>query len=132
MKKQTKTSKKKNKGGRIPKEIDWEAVDELLKIQCTGEEIAVVLKISYDTLERRVKQVHNMSYAEYSAIKRAAGYASLRRAQFKMAQTIPSMAIWLGKQYLGQSDKIDHLTNNEPITDIKVTIVEKSVKNLNK
>jgi hypothetical protein len=29
---------------------------------------------------------------------------SLRRAQFKLAETNASMAIFLGKQYLGQKD----------------------------
>ena len=32
---------------------------------------------------------------------------SLRRLQFRMAEKSPAMAIWLGKQYLGQTDKID-------------------------
>ena len=33
------------------------------------------------------------------------GKASLRRTQFRMAETSAAMAIWLGKQYLGQKDK---------------------------
>jgi len=32
------------------------------------------------------------------------GKASLRRTQFKLAQTHPNMAIFLGKNYLGQVD----------------------------
>ena len=31
---------------------------------------------------------------------------SLRRTQFKLAEKNPTMAIWLGKQYLGQRDNI--------------------------
>lgn len=29
---------------------------------------------------------------------------SLRRSQFRIAETNATMAIWLGKQYLGQKD----------------------------
>ncbi len=32
---------------------------------------------------------------------------SLRRTQFKLAEKNPTMAIWLGKQYLGQRDNIE-------------------------
>ena len=32
---------------------------------------------------------------------------SLRRSQFRIAETNPTMAIWLGKQYLGQKDRAD-------------------------
>src|SRR5208337_3813320 len=35
---------------------------------------------------------------------RALERISLRRLQFLQAQTSPAMAIWLGKQYLGQTD----------------------------
>lgn len=36
--------------------------------------------------------------------KSAGGKMSLRRYQFELAKKNASMAIWLGKQYLGQSD----------------------------
>ena len=32
---------------------------------------------------------------------------SIRRAQLKMAQNNPTMAIWLGKQFLNQLDRIE-------------------------
>lgn len=35
------------------------------------------------------------------------GKASLRRLQWKSAQSNPVMQIWLGKQYLGQADKLE-------------------------
>ena len=34
-----------------------------------------------------------------------AGFISLRRKQFELAEKSPAMAIFLGKQYLGQTDK---------------------------
>ena len=91
---------------RPKKPIDFNLVDKLLMIQCTGEEIAACLNIDYDTLEARVKQLFKMSFSDYSVLKRAGGKASLRRMQWKKAESGDStMLIFLGKNYLNQSDK---------------------------
>lgn len=37
----------------------------------------------------------------------AKGKASLRRTQFKLAEKNPSMAIFLGKNLLGQTDRVE-------------------------
>lgn len=93
-------------GGRPKIEVDWSKVDAMCQIQCTGEEIASVLDISYDTLERRCKDDKECSFADYIGEKKQGGRASLRRKQWKLAESgNPTMLIWLGKQYLGQSDK---------------------------
>lgn len=97
-------------GKRGPKltEVDWQLCQNLLRIQCTGEEISGAMGMSYDTLERACKRDHGMKFAEYSELKRAEGKASLRRAQWKAAQEgNPTMLVWLGKQMLGQRDKKD-------------------------
>lgn len=47
-----------------------------------------------------------MKFSDVFNLKRSAGKVSLRRSQFKMAETNPTMAIWLGKQYLGQRDNM--------------------------
>jgi len=94
-------------GGRPHIEIDWKLVSNLLRIQCTGEEIAGAVGCSYDTLERACKREQEMSFAEYSEQKRAEGRASLRRNQWKAAENgNPTMLVWLGKQMLGQTDVI--------------------------
>ena len=96
----------KNRGGRPKKRIDFELVDRLCAIQCTGEEIASVLNVSYDTLERRVKEKFGVSFADYFEEKRGKGRVSLRRMQWKKAEKgDTTMLIWLGKQYLKQTDK---------------------------
>ena len=88
--------------------IDWDKVDAMCKIQCTGEEIASVLNISYDTLERACKREKSMSCADYIGQKREGGKASLRRRQWQSAQDgNATMLIWLGKQYLGQRDRFE-------------------------
>lgn len=86
-------------------EIDTEQFKKLCAIQCTLEEIASWFKCSEDTIERWCKRELNMSFADAFKTWSADGKISLRRTQFKMAETVPSMAIWLGKQYLGQKDQ---------------------------
>lgn len=86
--------------------IDWEVVDAMCKIQCIGEEIASVLNVSYDTLQRACKKEKEVKFADYIEQKRKAGHASLRRKQWSLVDKGNAvMCIWLGKQYLGQKDK---------------------------
>ena len=85
-------------------EINWEQVNQMCGIQCTGEEIASVLGVSYDTLQRRCEEEHNMGFAEYFRLKGAAGKASLRRKQYQTAMDgNVTMLIWLGKTWLNLS-----------------------------
>lgn len=101
-----------NKGGRPKIQLDFETVDKLMAIQCTGEEIASVLNVSYDTLERRIKEEHGLSFADYFAQKSGVGRASLRRRQFQLAEGgNPTMLVWLGKQWLNQKDRSEIDTN---------------------
>lgn len=110
------------KKGRPKIEINWDEFDKLCHIQCTLEEIASWFKCSIDTIERRCKQEHNMLFADYFKKKSAGGKISLRRAQFKVANAgNPALLIFLGKQYLGQSDKqqLEHTgKNDQPISII--------------
>lgn len=94
--------------GNITKVVDWDVVGDLCKLQCTGEEIASFLDISYDTLERHCKEDHDIKIGDYIKEKRQSGNVSLRRRQWLLAQSgNATMCIWLGKQYLGQKDKND-------------------------
>ena len=95
----------KNKGGRPKLHIDVDQFEQLCALQCTEEEIASVLHVSVDTLERFCKAEYKQCFAEIYEEKRNVGRTSLRRSQWKMSETNPTMAIWLGKQYLGQTDK---------------------------
>ena len=95
----------KKRSGPPRKEIDYEKLDKLCAIQCTGEECASILGMDYDTLNNHLKEDKGVGFSDYFKEKSATGKMSLRRKQFAMAETNPTMAIWLGKQYLGQRDK---------------------------
>lgn len=100
----------KNKGGRPPVKIDQETFEKLCGIQCTLNEIAGFFDCSHDTIERWVKSTYEgKTFGEVFEDKRSSGLISLRRNQFRQAENNPTMAIWLGKQYLGQKDIL--LTN---------------------
>ena len=92
--------------GRPKIEINWEEFDKLCALQCTLLEFAAYFNCSDDTIERRVKEKHSVTFAEYYDQKRGSGKISLRRKQFQTAMSgNPTMLVWLGKQWLGQKDK---------------------------
>jgi len=99
--------------------LDLDKIDKLCHIQCTGEEIAGILDMDYDTLNRKLKQETGLKFTEYFKKKSAGRKASLRRRQFAMSETSPTMAIWVGKQYLGQRDKQEIEQTNTNI-DLKL------------
>ena len=88
-------------------EIDDDQFKKLCAIQCTLGEIASWFKCSEDTIERWCQRTFEMSFADAYKTFSADGKISLRRTQFRMAEHNVSMAIWLGKQYLGQRDLVE-------------------------
>lgn len=121
-KKAAKKKTAKKAVGRPLIEIDWGSVDKMCLIQCTGEEIASVLNISYDTLERACKRDKKENFADYIAQKKEGGKASLRRKQWKLVESgNATMCIWLGKQYLGQKDKQDFSSEDGSMTPLTIT-----------
>ncbi|MEL7610846.1 MAG: hypothetical protein AAGU74_15240 [Bacillota bacterium] len=93
---------------------EWKIFEELCNIQCTMQEICRVLGVTDKTLTRLVKEKYGTSFSAAYRKFAEGGKASLRRYQFNLAQKNATMAIWLGKQYLGQRDI------QEVITDGKV------------
>jgi hypothetical protein len=105
------------------KHIDWQLVDGLLEINCTGEEIATVIGVDYDTLASHCKDEKGMLFSEYIKKGNEQFKVSLKRMQYRSARgtstanpdgtvrvIIPpstTMQIWLGKQYLGQRERIE-------------------------
>lgn len=90
--------------GRPRIQLDKEEFESLCELQCTREEIAGFFKCSEDTVERWCVREYSENFAAVFAKKRVGGKISLRRTQFRLAEKSAAMAIWLGKQYLGQHD----------------------------
>lgn len=102
-----------NPPGRPLKEINWEQFEQLCALQCTQSEIASFLKINPETLSIRVKSHYGEGYPDAYKKYSEVGKCSLRRYQFVLSKKNATMAIWLGKQWLGQRD-----TSKEEIKDI--------------
>jgi hypothetical protein len=99
-------------------EIKKEQFESLCNLQCTLDEIAGFFKCSSDTIERWCKRTYNEGFADTYKIYSQNGKISLRRYQYKLAEKHPNMAIWLGKQWLGQTDKIEATTSFEDLTPL--------------
>ncbi len=94
----------KAKMGRPLAKIDKETFEKLCAMQCTREEVCDFFEISEKTLNSWCMRTYSETFSPVFKKKRSKGKISLRRTQFKLAETNVTMAIWLGKQYLGQSD----------------------------
>ena len=92
------------KGGRPRKEIDRTQFEKPCSLQCTKDEICGWFDVTDKTLESWCKREYRLGFSDVFAKKREAGKISLRRAQFQLASKSAAMAIFLGKQYLGQTD----------------------------
>lgn len=80
------------------KQVDKDKLFILASLGLTTSEIAAVLEVSSDTLER--------NFAEEMSEGKEKCKASIRRKQFELAMAgNPTMLIWLGKQLLGQKEK---------------------------
>lgn len=119
------------KRGRPLIEIDEEKFEKLCFIHCTLEEISGFFNCSEDTVERWCKREYKMNFAVIYKQKSSRGKISLRRWQWRRAEEgDKTMLIWLGKQELGQRDKLDNQVtgyNNGPI-DVEVSLVDKMKK----
>lgn len=93
-----------NPTGRPPKPIDWTQFEQLCALQCTQTEIGNMFQVDEDTIRSRVEQQYGASYSVVYKKFSEAGKSSLRRNQFVLSKKNASMAIWLGKVWLGQKD----------------------------
>lgn len=92
------------KAGRPHKEIDKEQFEKLCAMHCTLLEICAFFDVTDKTLENWCKRTYDMKYSEICKIKRQIGKISLRRSQYELAKKNANLSIWLGKQWLGQTD----------------------------
>lgn len=89
-------------------------IRQMAGIACTVMEIADVIGCSHDSLTKYCQAELNKGRNE--------GCASLRRMQWSKAKEgNVAMLIWLGKQMLGQSDKINTINEN---TNRVITITD--------
>lgn len=92
-------------GGSARIELDMELLEGLARIGCTDSEIAGIIGISVSRFSERkqidpeLKQAYHRGQAE---LRRSIRHAQIQKG---VGEKNPTMLIWLGKQYLGQTDK---------------------------
>ena len=98
--------------GRPRKEFDKKTFADLIGIGCGAEEICWFFRddtgkpTNIDTLSRWCVREFGMTFQEYRRQNGAMALKiRLRNAQIKLAEHSAAMAIFLGKNYLGQTDE---------------------------
>ncbi len=119
--------------GRPKKDINQSIFEGLCAIQCTEVEICSCFDCCEDTLNAWCKRTYKdekgrgLTFSEAFKKCSSKGKVSLRRAQFKLAEKNAAMAIWLGKQHLGQCDTPPVSVAPE---DVREDALSKSLKEL--
>ena len=103
--------------------IDKKQFENLCGLQCTLLEICDFFDVEDDTLNSWCKKTYGTTFSEVFKQKRGKGQISLRRMQWKLAEKNTAMAIFLGKQYLGQKDKIEY-------TDDSMKSINENINNI--
>src|SRR2546428_744152 len=110
-------------------DFDWNLVESLVMMEASEAFIAerLIIKQNEDLpkheqtqvnrksidakirfMQRRIQERYKCSFVEFRQQKKEDKKAQLRSMQWKAAQKgSAAMLIWLGKQYLGQSDKVE-------------------------
>ena len=88
--------------GRKAIQIDLMELEKLSMLQCSDEEIAAWFHVSVRTIQNRRKQTE---FGDSMRRGKAKGCISVRRAQMRLVEAgNATMAVWLGKNLLGQRD----------------------------
>lgn len=114
-------AKTKHAGGRPRKYIDKQVFENLCGLQCTLEEMEAFFDCDHKTIARWCKDTYDgKRFSQVFREKRSIGKISLRRKQMKLAERSAAMAIFLGKNLLGQKDTPEEAMAEED----SVTIVD--------
>lgn len=100
------------------KEFDKKQFEALCGMWATQSEICSFFNTTDKTLSKWCIREYGLTYSEVYKKYAEVGNVSLRRAQLKKAlEGNTTMLIWLGKQYLNQTDKVEN-TNTHEIEDL--------------
>ena len=100
-------------------QTDVEQFTKLCGIMCTKKEVCAVMQVDPKTLDKLIDDnfPNTPTWEEAFNYYSATGKASLRRAQFQLAlEGDKTMLIFLGKNYLGQSDQGAKVEAEKPKT----------------
>lgn len=95
-------------------ELKWVTLDKALSIGANCLDASEILGVSEDTIQRNIRSKFNVTFAEYREKKMTECRQKLRQKQYEVALAgNVTMLIWLGKQMLGQTDKVVHVEDED-------------------
>jgi len=117
-------------------DFDWSLVESLAAHEASEEFIAERLLIKegiepdfkkiqakIKLLQRRIKERYEMSFVQYRDKNIEPKRIKLRQLQWKSAEAgNVATLIWLGKQYLGQADKLETVNETTEVQTIEYKI----------
>lgn len=122
-------AKTKSKGGRPKKYIDKQLFEQLCGLQCTLEEMEAFFNCDHKTIARWCRETYEgKRFSQVFREKRQIGKISLRRKQLRLAERSAAMAIFLGKNYLGQKDEPEEAASAEDAVSIVDDVPTMEVK----
>jgi hypothetical protein len=112
-------------------DFDWHLVESLIILEASEQYIAERLLIKdadevnaksiqakIKLIQRRIKERYDCSFVQFRQQKFEGQKIKLRTYQWRSAEKgNVTMQIWLGKQYLGQSDKLQVDEQYELVTE---------------
>lgn len=112
-------SNKKNPVGRPKDEFDWKLLDNLVKNESTewfcaeimltskGEELShKSIQAMVKKIQREIEEKYQCNFVQYREQKKEYRRGQLRQKQWEAVNNgVPSLLIWMGKQYLDQKDR---------------------------
>lgn len=116
------------KAGRPITNIDKDQFVKLCELQATLREVAGFFHCSEDAVRSWCKREMEMTFEQAYEEYRVGGLLSLRRNQFQLAEKNTAMAIWLGKQHLGQKDIITYNNLDDSEDDPLTASIKASFK----
>lgn len=125
----------KKKMGRPVKEFDKKTFVDLVGLDCDQKEICWFFRddtgkpANIDTLSRWCKREFGMTFQEFSRENKGmAAKIKLRQNQLKLSERSAVMAIFLGKNLLGQRDdpQVDTAAGNELLQSLADLMKQKT------
>lgn len=89
-------------------EINWEVVEAVCEYGATLNEVAERIGVHPCTIERHIRDKFDCTFKEYRDRRAGLTVLKLRQKQIEVAlKGNVSMLIWLGKNLMGQTDKVE-------------------------
>jgi len=104
------------KMGRPVLEVDWDTLERICQYTISCEDAAFLCGVGKTTLEEKIKEKHGITFRAFREQRSARTRLNLFNKQVEIAlKGNVTMLIWLGKNYLKQSDKNEYSFTEDPL-----------------